>query len=227
MANQLVQQIQTFGHHLEQFESSDALRSILEAQKQIFYEIERQVGSKVDRVEFSQIIENKANQLDLQVVAREMMKLGGAHGTEKSQKLQNILSESLFLGQSSYEDELEHLEQFERQEMSQRRNELQSKEKENKRQDNSSNIEQIQVLDQQLEPEAPLKANLNFQTPESASKADQADLNIHEISSINENDMNLNQSVLRDALQNHNILGNQTPNSKDQNKNLESKASAT
>ena len=52
------------------------------------------------------------------------MKVGDAGGAEKNQKLQNLLSESIFLGQSSYMDELEHLEQFERQEMSQRRNEL-------------------------------------------------------------------------------------------------------
>ena len=65
------------------------------------------------RVEFSQIIENKANQHDLQVVVRELMKVCGAGGAEKNQKLLNLLNESTFLlGQSSYEDELEHFEQF-------------------------------------------------------------------------------------------------------------------
>ena len=93
------------------------------------------------RVEFSQIIENKANQLDLQVVVRELMKVGGAGGAEKNQKLLNLLNESTFLGQSSYEDELEHLEQFERQETSQRGHERRrSKEIERKGEDNLTNI---------------------------------------------------------------------------------------
>ena len=96
----------------------------------------------MSRVEFSQIIENNVNQLDIQTVRRELMKVHGADGTAKNQKLQNLMKESTFLGQSSYEDELEHLEQFERLEMSQRRNEHhQSKETERKRDDNFTNIQ--------------------------------------------------------------------------------------
>ena len=95
----------------------------------------------MDRVEFSQIIENKANQLDLQAIVRELMKVRG--GAEKNQKLLNLLNESTFLGQSSYEDELEHLEQFERQETTQRRTKelRQSKEIERKGEDNLTNIQ--------------------------------------------------------------------------------------
>ena len=73
-----------------------------------------------------------------------------------------------------------------------------------------------------------MKVNLNvFQSPESPNKADQADLNIHELSSINVNDLNLNQSVLREALQNHDIvLNHQIPNTGDSNKH-ESKVDET
>ena len=80
------------------------------------------------------------------------MRIGGAGGLEKNDKLQNLLSESILMGHSSYEDELEHLEAFERQEMSQRtskrRNELlRSKEMENKREDDSPVIGRIEVFD--------------------------------------------------------------------------------
>jgi hypothetical protein len=38
-----------------------ALQPILTQQKSLFYELERLVSTKVDRIEFSQIIQNKAN----------------------------------------------------------------------------------------------------------------------------------------------------------------------
>lgn len=76
----------------------------------------------VNREEFSQIIGNKANMLDLQAVVKELLKHNSS--TDKNQKLVNLLSDSTMFFPSTYEDELEQLEQLEKQEMLQRKDEL-------------------------------------------------------------------------------------------------------
>lgn len=50
-----------------------ALQPILSQQKNLFYEMERLVSTKVDRIEFSQIVQNKANQADVQKILFEII----------------------------------------------------------------------------------------------------------------------------------------------------------
>ena len=57
-------------------------------------DFDRQLSCKVDRLEFTSIIENKANNFDIQVLISQIMKIDQL-GT--NEKLQNLLNESTFL----------------------------------------------------------------------------------------------------------------------------------
>ena len=67
------------------------MNAILSQEKILFYELERQMSQKVDRIEFSQIIQQKANQADLQKILFEMVT---QNNLMASQKLQNYIDES-------------------------------------------------------------------------------------------------------------------------------------
>ena len=79
------------------------------------------MSSKIDRLEFSQIVENKANNQDIQVLVSQILNI---EELAKNQKLQNLLNESMFAGggpdttvrrdKSGYEEELQNLEMFEK-----------------------------------------------------------------------------------------------------------------
>ena len=51
----------------------ERLNNILAHEKTLFYEFERQISSKIDRIEFSQIIQQKANQADVQKILFEIV----------------------------------------------------------------------------------------------------------------------------------------------------------
>lgn len=72
-----------------------ALQPILSQQKSIFYEMERLVATKVDRIEFSQIVQNKANQADVQKILFEIVNAKDANDLQQSYRLQNLMQESI------------------------------------------------------------------------------------------------------------------------------------
>ena len=72
-----------------------ALQPILSQQKSLFYEMERLIATKVDRIEFSQIIQNKANQADVQKILFEIINSKDAQDLQQSRRLQNLMQESL------------------------------------------------------------------------------------------------------------------------------------
>jgi len=57
--------------------------------------MERLVSTKVDRIEFSQIIQNKANQADVQKILFEIINAKDANDLQQSCRLQNLMNESL------------------------------------------------------------------------------------------------------------------------------------
>ena len=65
----------------------------MEAQnKAVFSDLERKIAQKVDRIEFSQIVQQKANQADIQKILFEMMSANNLSG---SQKLQNYFDNTI------------------------------------------------------------------------------------------------------------------------------------
>ena len=64
-------------------------------QKSLFYELERFVATKVDRIEFSQIVQNKANQADLQKILFEIVNAKEPSDLQASHRLQNLMQDSI------------------------------------------------------------------------------------------------------------------------------------
>jgi len=80
-SNSLYQQIQQLDLHMKSFASSlgevqqfgqgffelpfDKLNAVLQSEKTLFVELHRQLSAKVDRVEFSEIVHQKANVSDV------------------------------------------------------------------------------------------------------------------------------------------------------------------
>eukprot|EP00347_Sterkiella_histriomuscorum_P018573 403345000 len=119
-SNSLFQQIQvldqnisSFNFVIQSFQDNDQqiiieevlekLNSILVHEKQLLYEIERQVSSKVDRIEFSSIVQQKANQADVQKILFEIL---NCNNLSASQKIQNFLENSIPHDQESTEQNL-------------------------------------------------------------------------------------------------------------------------
>lgn len=127
-------------------------------------------------MEFSQILENKANQQDFQMLVQQIITSNPEFG--KNEKLHNMLAESML--NSGYQEELEHLELFERQ----------------------LNMTKTKDAQDDHESEPPMRESpVKIQSPHD----DKTGFELNEISSINENELHLNQSLLKEALQNHNI----------------------
>ena len=108
-SNSLFQQIQLLDNHIanynfnlqrqqensDQFNLDDLLErinTIFVTEKSLLYEFERQISSKIDRIEFSSIVQQKANQADVQKILFEIL---NCNNLNASQKLQNYLGDSI------------------------------------------------------------------------------------------------------------------------------------
>ena len=62
----------------------EKLNAVLQSEKAVFFELQKQVSSKVDRVEFSEIVHQKASITEVQRIAMEMMGLVDAGDLQES-----------------------------------------------------------------------------------------------------------------------------------------------
>lgn len=109
---------------------------------------------------------------------------------------------------SGYEEELQNLELFEKQlNQSPEKQEIQDQNLVTVGIENSGNKNQVQAYQS---PKATLSL-LQGDLEDAENKLHRLQTDMQEISCINENDMNLNQSALREALMTHNINENSTP----------------
>lgn len=87
---------EAFGmQHLGSAEQLSLLPQILRMQSNLFTSLNSQINSKVDRIEFSQIVSNKANNYEFVRLVNEMIKAKNFEHFQRSEKVNNLLSESL------------------------------------------------------------------------------------------------------------------------------------
>ena len=75
---------------------------ILQSHTGIISELSRQLQEKVDRVEFSQIVDSKANSSDLQRLLHSLLSAKSLSDLHRSERMANMLQESAGRDDLSY-----------------------------------------------------------------------------------------------------------------------------
>ena len=99
--HQLDQHISSFAYQLNETAKIDqlgalegpfeSLNSVLQSSRALFYELEKHISSKIDRIEFGQIVHLKANTADVQKVIMDIIQ---TNNLMTSQRLATYLEQS-------------------------------------------------------------------------------------------------------------------------------------
>ena len=83
-------QVRDFCH----YQSPENLMTLVTSQKELITEVVKSMSNKVDRIEFSQIIQNKANTVEVQKLMQELIRAKSFNEFQKNEIMQNILNET-------------------------------------------------------------------------------------------------------------------------------------